>query len=109
MAAVVRVDPEHRTFVLRGELDMSNAHELEAAIAAADWLDDGPVRFDIADLTFADSTGLRALMKPYAVGRMLIFDSPTPIVRRLLEILGYDSLSGVRIEDGGGSEESASG
>ena len=109
MAAVVRVDRKHRTFVLCGELDMSNAHELEAAVSAADWLDDGPVRFDIADLAFADSTGLRALMKPYAAGRTLIFERPTPAVRRLLEILGYDSLDGIRIEDGESFEESASG
>jgi anti-anti-sigma factor len=99
MTGAVRVDAEHRTFFLSGELDLYSAPALETAISEADWLDTGPVRFDLSELTFLDSSGLRAMTSAYAVGRTLVFASPTPPVRKFFEVVGYDSVFGIRIEE----------
>ena len=99
MTGAVRVDAEHRTFFLSGELDRYSAPALEAAVSQADWLDAGPVRFDLSELTFIDSSGLRALTAAYAIGRTLVFASPTPPVRKFFEVVGYDSIFGIRIEE----------
>lgn len=99
MADTVRADARSRTLFLSGDLDMSSAPDLEAALAEADWLDIGPIRFDLSELTFIDSSGLKALISAYEVGRTLVFVSPTPVVRKVIELFGYDSLNGIRIED----------
>ena len=99
MAAVVRADPEHRTFVLTGELDMSNCVELDAAIAQADWLDGESVRFDLSGLTFIDSSGLQSLLGARAAGRKVIIDSPTAQVRKVLEITGLSDVLGFELGD----------
>ena len=105
MAAVVRVDPEHRTFVLMGELDMSNSVELDAAIEQADWLDGGSVRFDLSGLTFVDSCGLQSLLGARAPGRKVVFDRPTSQVRRVLEITGLSATPGIEIRNADGTKE----
>lgn len=105
MAGVVRVDRESRTFVLTGELDMSNCHELDAAIGEADWLDGETVHFDLSGLTFVDSCGLRSLLQAQMEGRKVIIDSPTAPVRRVFEITGLSAVLGVEIRDADGLAE----
>ena len=105
MAGVVRVDRESRTFVLTGELDMSNCDELDAAIAQADWLDGETVHFDLSGLTFVDSCGLRSLMRARAEGRKIIIDSPTASVRKVLEITALSDALGVEIRNPDGLTE----
>jgi anti-anti-sigma factor len=105
MDGCVRIEPHRRTFVLAGEIDESNASELTTAIVEADWLDDGPVHFDLSALTFMDSSGFRALMLAYTVGRTLVLDSATQAVRQLFEILGLDKLPGVALRNGSVSRD----
>ena len=48
-------------YVLRGELDVSNADEQFALIYAMSWLHSGDVTIDCRDLRFIDAAGLHAL------------------------------------------------
>ena len=97
MAGVVRVDRESRTFVLTGELDMSNSDELDAALAEADWLDGETVHVDLSGLTFIDSCGLRSLLRAHTKGRNVVIDSPTAQVRKVFEITGLSAEFGVEL------------
>jgi anti-anti-sigma factor len=75
-----------------GELDMSNARDLEAAIEAV--ASERPARlvFDFRDLRFIDSAGLAVLLG--AVGRTdrVVLREPSPAVSRVIEITGLSSL-----------------
>ena len=100
MESCVRIDRVRRTFVLTGEIDESNASDLTTAITDADWLDDGPVHFELSGLEVIDSSGFDALMHAYIVGRTLVLDSATPVVRQRFQDLGFDKLPGAEIADG---------
>jgi anti-sigma B factor antagonist len=82
----VAVAEEEGRVVLRvsGELDLVSSPILEAALA-----DTGgrPVRIDLAELAFMDSTGLRALLSAAREVPGLQLSGPLqPPVRRLLEL-----------------------
>ena len=68
-----------------GELDMATAPEVQARLA----VHRGPAILDLHQVTFIDSTGLRALVVA-AQGRhraeSLVLRAPSPAVRRLLEL-----------------------
>lgn len=84
---------------LSGELDLDTAPMLTEAL-------DGPIRrggaigFDLADLTYMDSIGVRVIFDTVRQlgerGRVVLY-GPTPIVRRLIEICGLVDL--VEISD----------
>lgn len=79
-----------------GELDMSTAPELSRSLAPV--LEQHPqeLTLDLAAVEFIDSTGLTLLVR--TANRLkehegaLVLSSPTASVRRILEIVGLDSL-----------------
>ena len=58
---------------------------------------------DLSGLTFMDSTGARAIMHAHnraaSLGSRVVILSPTPAVRRVLELMGLDRVMDVK--DGG--------
>ncbi len=89
-------DHDHAVMAVSGELDMSTAPDLSDALA--DVVDRRPrdLTVDVADLAFIDSTGLTVLVRASKQLRehdaTLRLSSPTPSVRRILEIVGLDHL-----------------
>ena len=79
-----------------GEIDMAVADRLHQAITAH--LANGAVRVvvDLGDVTFLDSSGIRALLSAYRFAtehkRSLTVENPLPMVRTVLEIVGVVSL-----------------
>ena len=84
---------------ISGELDIAAADEFWSSAALAV----NPaheVVLDIAELTFIDSSGLRALIRfveevcPHGV----VLRSPRDIVLRIIELLQIETLAAIRIE-----------
>jgi anti-anti-sigma regulatory factor len=82
-AGWVRAD---RALRLAGELDVANAGDLSAVLAAHFH---GPLRLDLADLRFVDVVGMRALRG--RIGQPLTIVAASDQVRRLIELLHWDS------------------
>jgi len=90
-----------RTLRLAGEVDLSNADSLSAALEP--WLDtDGDVTLDLADVVFMDSTGIGVLMRAalkLASHGTLRLVSPGPLVYNVLKLIAADTLPNVEIVD----------
>ena len=92
---------------LRGELDMSNAHQVGTSIAAAVPNDASGLVLDLTELSFIDSAGIRTLLS--LVGRFgwhgqkltFIAARGSP-VRRVIELAGAGDafMVGDPVEDG---------
>jgi anti-sigma B factor antagonist len=88
---------QHRDVVVQlcGELDLEGAGTLAECLRAA--LAGTPRRLvlDLSALTFADSTGLATFASARRAADSadveLVLDSPTPPVRRVLELTGLDA------------------
>ena len=84
---------ESRTLVmLAGELDVSTASHLYAALSDLELTDTRNVILDLAKVTFMDSTGLSVIVTEHkrlnhVNGTLTIFSPPSSI-RRLFEITG---------------------
>jgi anti-sigma B factor antagonist len=76
---------------VRGELDMSNEDELEAAFETARRLY-GLTVVDMSGVSFIDSSALRAFVRFHSGGNDLIVRDPSPPVARLLELTMLDQL-----------------
>ena len=89
-------DQDHAVMAVAGELDMSTAPGLSNAFAEVVDRHPRDVTVDLADLAFIDSTGLTLLVRASKQLRehdaTLRLSSPTPPVRRVLEIVGLDHL-----------------
>jgi anti-anti-sigma factor len=59
----------HRTFVLSGELDMAGGEELQSAVRQGCEEGTDDVALDLSELTFIDSTGLRAVVSVHDLCR----------------------------------------
>jgi len=86
-----RVDEQRTTVLVAGELDLSSAKQLRAAVRRV--LDTNPaaLRLDLSILGFIDSTGLGVLIgaRRAAVAANVPFEVvPSPPVRALLERTG---------------------
>ena len=100
-------DPDARSFgpagrvYLPGDYDGSNStHLVDALLADAD----APVVVgDLSATTFMDSTSVRALLEVRSRlaedGRELRLVNPSPIVRRLFDVLGLSDYLGVDLSD----------
>lgn len=77
--------------VVRGELDLFTGRVLSDSISGHDGRYERMI-FDLRDLSFMDVAGFRALLKCADEVRVMTIRSPSPAVRRLLEILERDSL-----------------
>ena len=83
---------ETRSIRLMGELDMSNARELEEALESAVERA-GPVLIELSELTFIDSTGISALLRTAQALRgrgCLILHGEQGNVRRVLDLVQLD-------------------
>ena len=77
---------------LAGELDMSTAPELDTAFEAV-VEQGGAVLVDLSELTFMDSTGIKAILKATLALRgrgCLILHGERHGVRRVLDVAGLD-------------------
>jgi anti-anti-sigma factor len=88
---------------LSGELDMASAEKLHDALEPIVRAN-GSLALDVEQLTFIDSSGLRALVQ--LSGRMngagpLVLSNVSDGVRRLLDIVGLDALPGIKVEADG--------
>jgi anti-anti-sigma factor len=97
---VIRSTDGSSDWSLVGELDLATAGDLNTVVLP--WLeeeqDTDPIAFDVSELTFIDSTGLRTL---YALAgpphnRELTLRAPTDAVWQVLAILGFVSTDGGR-------------
>ena len=82
-------EPGVCVLVLCGELDLTTAEEFaDAAVHLAATIDPGTrLVVDLADVTFMDSTGLRALLRIHAHAKhALVLRSPRRPVRRVLNL-----------------------
>jgi anti-anti-sigma factor len=88
----IKETEEPRAYRLIGELDISNVESL-AAVLERDVQGEGDVTLDLSELTFIDSSGIRALLR--AMGRLdgsgkLVLLSPTASVRHVFSLMGVD-------------------
>lgn len=86
--------------VVRGELDLATAPELEAAVTEG--LDAGKqVVVDLRELDFMDSSGLRVLVAAHARARRagerfaIVRPRPGSAVARIIDIAGIESELGL--------------
>ena len=77
---------------LAGELDAEAAASVAAVIDARF---DGPICLDLAELEFVDVAGLRALRGTH--DQPITITAPSAAVRRLIDVLGWDSDPGVEL------------
>src|SRR5262245_40531391 len=84
-------------FYLSGELDLGSTEEFRHAIGSG--LEGrGELVLDLAGLTFIDSMGVRTLaVLAHRVGGGLVLRYPQEAVWRVLELLQFDEMPGVRI------------
>ena len=71
---------------LYGELDIATAPTLERVLTELADLE-GELTIDVSAVRFIDSTGLRAILA-CAAKRRLTLSSPSPPVRRMLQVTG---------------------
>jgi anti-sigma B factor antagonist len=91
-----RVGQDAIVVALGGALDVSAADQLLDELRYV-WDTQGlPIILNLAEVTFLDSTGVRALVLARrdlaAAGRPLTIAAASPKVRRLLELTGTDDL-----------------
>ena len=92
--AIEVADPEgaERKVRVRGELDMSTAPELSAALLRAGEGDTGTITLDLSGVSFLDSSAIGALIAAgqdlRAGGHKLQIGPRSAIVSRVLEITG---------------------
>ena len=81
---------------LRGELDMQTVDRLSPWLTWAEQDGEPEIVLDLEDLTFLDSTGLRAFIQAWdragKNGHRLLFVGVTGTVRRLFEMTGTESM-----------------
>lgn len=86
-----------RTVVwLHGEHDVSTVAELEAALVSAVSLDHVGFTIDLSDVRFIDLVAIGAINRTHEAlrsqSRSLELRSPSPFIRRLLELCGLGTL-----------------
>jgi anti-sigma B factor antagonist len=87
----VSSDGARRTLLLGGELDLVSAGELEGAVSRLCSEELVELVLDLRELTFVDSTGLRAILTcwEFTKGRCGFLLVPGPrAVQRLFEVTG---------------------
>jgi anti-anti-sigma factor len=92
----IRVDPDGVVY-MSGELDMANAESLEQALASN--LNGQQRVLDLGQLTFLDSSGIRAILHlAQSSGEAVTLRNLRPNVRKILAVASVDESLGVRIE-----------
>jgi anti-sigma B factor antagonist len=83
-----------RSTRLRGEIDLAVYEEALAEVLDA-FRGPGDASLDLSELTFMDSTGIRLLIqlrRSLDPEYRIILRSPSPMVRKVLEVVGMTSL-----------------
>ena len=75
-----------------GELDMSNADALEAAVAAIAAAGPDRLIFDLSGLRFMDSAGIAVLIGASAEVKSVRLRAPSLAVRRVVELSGLSEI-----------------
>ncbi|HUC58459.1 MAG TPA: STAS domain-containing protein [Streptosporangiaceae bacterium] len=86
---------EGRTLILRltGELDLTSTDRILSDIDAVLDGEHDDIAFDLSGLNFMDSSGIALLLSvSRRVGGNLELRDPTPIIRRLIELTGLESV-----------------
>ena len=94
----VHVDPDG-TLRLSGEFDMSSVETFRMAVeTSAD--PEREIVLELTDLTFLDSSGIRAILTmAQEIGtKGVVLRNPQPNVRRVIELIGIEGRSGIRVE-----------
>ena len=101
----------HTVLLVRGEIDLATAPQLRTYLHDVVGDADGPILLDLADVTYIDSTGLRAILIANAEldeqDRDLRVANASVQVRRLFEICGVANLLADGLEDSTNDEMSA--
>jgi anti-anti-sigma factor len=85
---------------LSGDLDVAAVETFADGSRTA--ISRGPVVLDASQLTFLDSSGIRAMLELAAqCAAPVILRNPPPMVRRVLAMAGVDELAALRIEPSG--------
>jgi anti-sigma B factor antagonist len=88
---VVAVGPDRR-IVLTGEFDLATCEQLDDEFDRCRREATGTVTVDLAEVSFIDSTALSALLRAQiavlAAGRRFVLAAPSPVVVRLLTVVG---------------------
>ena len=98
---ITQVSPER--YRLSGELDMATAETLRDALEPVVQAN-GRLVLDVGEITFIDSSGLRALLQlseQMNGSAPLVLSQVPPSVRRLLEVVGLEAVPGIEVEDVG--------
>jgi anti-sigma B factor antagonist len=74
--------------VVSGELDMSNAGKLEAAVESLVAQQPERLVFDLSGLRFMDSAGIAVLLAAANKVAAIELRAPSPAVRRVVELTG---------------------
>jgi anti-sigma B factor antagonist len=78
-----------------GEIDLMTADAVRAAAASVFEGPPGPVIFDLADVTFIDSSGMAVLIEAANLGHTVTVRRPSPAVLLVLRATGLEGLLGV--------------
>ena len=97
---ITQVSPER--YRVRGELDMASAEILREALQPVAGAQ-GHLVLDVEELTFIDSSGIRALVQLSSsmndgVAPLVLSNVPAS-VQRLLDIVGLEALPGIKVEN----------
>jgi anti-anti-sigma factor len=93
----VRADPEGILW-LAGEFDLAAIDAFQAAVDAV-LNARRELVLDLSELTFLDSTGIRAFLVVADHVDGVVLRRPTQAVRRVLALVGIDGYLGIRIEE----------
>jgi anti-anti-sigma factor len=96
-AGSAALDPRYEdgALVLRlsGELDLTNIERIRASIDAVLARPRNAAAFDLSRLKFMDSSGIALLLSvTRQVGGNVELRDPSPIIRRLIELTGLESV-----------------
>ena len=99
---VIPDEHDPRRARLIGELDLATADALVTEVGNLAAQGSGDLVLDIRELSFVDSTGIRALIGiSNGLGDgSLVLEGPTAGVRRVLELVRADSFPNLRIDWG---------
>jgi anti-sigma B factor antagonist len=87
------VDPTGAAIVsVSGELDISTAQALEAALVPITAEHPRRLVFDLSGLRFMDSAGIAVLIGAAAKVAAVQLRNPSPIVRRVVEVTGLSDV-----------------
>ena len=109
LTIAISLRPDRARVFLRGELDLATApllHKQIDDLVAGNGQHRSLVLIDLAELTFCDSSGLRALLETldrcHRVGTNLRLTNVPADIHRIFELTGTTSVLNIDAKSGGG-------